>query len=72
MKALALPAVYCVLLGVAGCSVFVQADRSKVKDDMYVPTDSGVAPDVGDEDDGGSADAAAGDAALDAGAADGG
>jgi hypothetical protein len=68
MKTFVLPALCLALLGVAACSVFVQADLSKVKDEMYVPTDAGVepdagadsGPDAGDEEDGGVADAGPG------------
>ena len=77
MKTLVLPALCVALLGVAACSVFVQADLSKVKDDMYTPTDAGAepdagagadaGPDAGDEEDGGVADAG-----TDSGEADGG
>jgi hypothetical protein len=77
MKTLVLPALCLALLGVAACSVFVQADLSKVKDDMYMPTDAGAEPDAGadagpdasDEEDSGVADAGP---VTDAGEADGG
>ena len=38
MKKIALPALLVTLLGVAACSALVTVDRSKIKDDLYVPT----------------------------------
>ena len=38
MKKIPLPALLIALLGITACSVLVTADRSKVKDDLYMPT----------------------------------
>lgn len=60
MKTLALPISLIVLtLALAACSVFVEADLSKVKDPMYDIPDAGEAVDSGV--DAGSKDAASED-----------
>jgi hypothetical protein len=60
MKTLALPVLCITLCGAGACSVFVQADRSKIEDDMYTPTDAGAvdaAAEAGAEEDAGDDDA---------------
>ena len=38
MKKIALPALVVVAFGIAACSALVTVDRSKVPDDLYMPT----------------------------------
>ena len=62
MKTLALPVLCIALCGAGACSVFVQADRSQIEDDMYTPTDAGavdagLSTEAGTEEDAGADDA---------------
>jgi hypothetical protein len=66
MKKIVLLFISVALLGMNGCSILVNADRSKVKDDLYMPTPDGGAA-VNGEQDAGAADAGTDAASEDAG-----